>query len=157
MVLVSCSSTNHKRSVGEVIDDSVISNKLKVKYLKDKTVRGMKINVDTWKGVVSLRGRVEGQTQMDRAVEIAERQQGVREVKSYLIITGVRKASQESQERAEPVAPLIEKPIVVEEPKTVSEPEPPVASDVLAPQAPEEPKPQFDDEPSMNQPPELTD
>lgn len=81
-----CSSTPQKRSIGEVIDDSVISNKLKVKFLKDKSVKGFKINIDTWKGVVSLRGKVNTQEQINRAVEIAERQPGVREVKSYLVL-----------------------------------------------------------------------
>lgn len=86
MGAVACSSTSQKRSIGEVIDDSVISNKLKVKFLKDKTVKGFKINIDTWKGVVSLRGKVDNQEQINRAVEIAERQPGVREVKSYLVL-----------------------------------------------------------------------
>lgn len=84
--LFSCSSTPKKRSVGEVIDDSVVTNKLKVKYLRDKVVKGFRVDIDTWKGVVSLRGKFESQDQIDRAIDIAERQPGVGEVKSYLII-----------------------------------------------------------------------
>lgn len=83
---VACSSTPTRRSFGQVIDDAVITNKLKVKFLKDKQVKGFKINIDTWKGIVSLRGRVDSQGQINRAIEMSEQQTGVREVKSYLVI-----------------------------------------------------------------------
>ncbi len=89
LAVAGCSSTSSKRSMGEVIDDSVISNKVKVKYLKDKTVKGLKVNVDTWKGIVTLHGRVDSQEQVDRAIVIAERQPGVKEVKSYLAVAGM--------------------------------------------------------------------
>lgn len=85
--VLACSSTPQKRSAGEVIDDAVISNKIKIKFVKDKVVKAFKINVDTWKGVVTLRGRVDSQEQINRALEIAERQQGVKTVKSYLVLT----------------------------------------------------------------------
>lgn len=83
-----CSATASKRSIGEVIDDAVITNKLKTRYMKDKGVKAHQIDIDTWKGVVSLRGRVQAQEQINRAIEIAERQPGVREVKSYLVVRG---------------------------------------------------------------------
>lgn len=141
--LVACSSTPHKRSIGEVIDDSVISNKLKVKYLKDKTVKGLKINIDTRKGVVTLKGRVENQRQIDRAIDIAERQPGVKEVKSNLVVGRSSKKSKPAYEA--PTRTIEEKPITVE---------------TEAPQqdlAPEEgAKPHFDDEPVMDQPAEVT-
>lgn len=97
-VLVSCASTATKRSVGEVVDDAVISNKLKVKYLKDKQVKGFKVNVDTWKGVVTLRGRMENQEQINRAIQIAERERGVKVVKSYLVISSLNLQSESSKE-----------------------------------------------------------
>ncbi len=81
---ISCASGPTKRHFGEVVDDAVISNRLKFKYLKDSTVSGFDINVDTYKGIVSLRGQVADQSQIDRAIEMAERENGVRSVKSYL-------------------------------------------------------------------------
>lgn len=101
--LFSCSSTPKKRSVGEVIDDSVVTNKLKVKYLRDKVVKGFRVDIDTWKGVVSLRGKFESQEQIDRAIEIAERQTGVKEVKSYLIIK-----TAESKQKSDKVKGYVE-------------------------------------------------
>lgn len=86
--VAACSSTPKKRSFGEVMDDGVITNKLKMKYMKDKIVKAHQIDIDTWKGVVSLKGSVDSQSQINRAIEFAERQQGVRQVKSYLVIEG---------------------------------------------------------------------
>lgn len=87
---VSCSATSQKRSLGEVLDDGVITNKLKTRFMKDKSVKAHQIDIDTWKGVVSLKGTVDTQEQVDRAVQIAERQGGVKEVKSYLVISRER-------------------------------------------------------------------
>jgi len=83
-----CSATANKRSFGEVVDDAVITNKLKTKYMKDKVVKAFKVDIDTWKGVVQLKGTVTDQQQIDRAVEIAEQLPGVKEVKSYLVLNG---------------------------------------------------------------------
>lgn len=87
---LSCSATSQKRSLGELIDDGVITNKLKTRFMKDKSVKAHQIDIDTWKGVVSLKGTVDTQEQVDRAVEIAERQGGVKEVKSYLVLSQER-------------------------------------------------------------------
>lgn len=84
--LSACAGTSNKRSFGQVVDDAVITNKLKAKYIKDKTVKAFKVDVDTHKGVVKLKGKVDNQEQIDRAIEIAERMPGVNEVKSYLIV-----------------------------------------------------------------------
>lgn len=127
--LVACSSTPHKRSVGEVIDDSVISNKLKIKYLKNIHMRALKINIDTWKGVVTLKGKVKSQDQIDKAVDIAERQPGVKEVKSNLTV--VRSAKKSKHVSEAPTHTVEEKSIDI-------------------PQG--EAKPHFDDEPNMDQP-----
>ena len=83
---VACSATPRKRSFGEVVDDAMITNKLKIKFMKDKVVKAHQIDIDTWKGIVSLKGGVDSQRQINRAIELAERQRGVRQVKSYLVI-----------------------------------------------------------------------
>ncbi|MDO8520234.1 MAG: BON domain-containing protein [Deltaproteobacteria bacterium] len=142
ILLAACSATPKKRSVGEVIDDSVISNKLKVKYLRDKTVKGLKINIDTWKGVVTLKGKVDSQGQIDRAVELAERQQGVREVKSYLIIRGPTKKT------------VVQGPV---EEQAVTEAGEPPPAEAPAPAAEEKAPPQFDDEAGVDQQPKISD
>ena len=86
ITLVNCSATASSRSLGETLDDGVITNKLKTRYMKDKEVKAFQIDIDTWKGVVSLRGKVDSQDQIYRAIELAEQQTGVKEVKSYLVL-----------------------------------------------------------------------
>lgn len=81
-----CSATTSKRSTGETIDDSVIMTKLRAKYINDKTVKSNQIKVKSWKGVVTLSGVLDNQTAMNRAIEIAEQQNGVKEVKAYLVL-----------------------------------------------------------------------
>lgn len=89
MLSAGCSATATKRSFGQVVDDSVIHVKLKTKFAKDKLVKARDINIDVYKGVVTLQGIVETQAQINRAIEIAEQQAGVREVKAYLVLKSV--------------------------------------------------------------------
>jgi hyperosmotically inducible protein len=85
-LLASSSGFAKDRSLRQVIDDGVITNSLKIKFMKDKKVKANQLDVDTFKGVVSLYGAVDSQAQINRVIEIAEIQQGVKEVKSYLTI-----------------------------------------------------------------------
>lgn len=81
-----CSSTAKKRSFGEVVDDNVIAVKLRSKYVKDKYVKANHINVKVRKCVVQLDGSMDRQNQINRAIEIAEQQAGVKEVKAYIVL-----------------------------------------------------------------------
>lgn len=94
---VGCASTSHKRSAGEVFDDSVITNKVKFKFAKDKTVKALQVHVKTRKGVVHLHGEVGSQKQIDRAIELAEETGGVKGVKSYLVIKEGSKKKKKSK------------------------------------------------------------
>ncbi|MBI2338846.1 MAG: BON domain-containing protein [Deltaproteobacteria bacterium] len=119
VILAGCSSTQMRRSLGETIDDAVITNKLKTKFLKDKMVKAFQIDIDTWKGVVSLRGRVESQDQIYRAIEITEQQAGVKEVKSYLVLRDAAEMAQPSSRKNRAVVEekdvAEEKPVVKKE------------------------------------------
>ncbi len=84
--MMSCASTSSKRSFGEVVDDSVLVNKVKVRLIKNKITNGLKVNVDAWKGIVTLKGRLNSQEQINKSIEIAESEVGVRQVKSYLVL-----------------------------------------------------------------------
>lgn len=100
--VVACASTPKKRSFGEVMDDSMITNRLKLKFMKDKVVKAHQIDIDTWKGIVNLKGGVDSQKQINRAIELSERQKGVKQVKSYLVLAdkpATRKAPPSSVEK----------------------------------------------------------
>jgi osmotically-inducible protein OsmY len=74
------------KTVGETIDDATITTRVKTAMLNDQAVGGLRIDVDTFKGVVTLSGRVKNQAEKDQAVTIARRTSGVVEVKDALQI-----------------------------------------------------------------------
>ena len=74
------------KTVGETIDDATITTRVKTAMLNDKAVGGLGIDVDTFKGVVTLSGRVKTQAEKAQAVAIARRTDGVVEVKDALQI-----------------------------------------------------------------------
>src|SRR6187551_2302182 len=72
------------KTIGETIDDTTITTRVKTAMLNDPQVGAMRIDVDTFKGVVTLSGRVKNQTEHDQAVAIARKTSGVIEVKDAL-------------------------------------------------------------------------
>jgi osmotically-inducible protein OsmY len=72
------------KTVGETIDDATITTRVKTAMLNDQAVGGLAIDVDTFKGVVTLSGRVKSQAEKTQAVAIARRTDGVVEVKDAL-------------------------------------------------------------------------
>jgi hyperosmotically inducible periplasmic protein len=72
------------KSVGETIDDATITTRVKTALLNDKNVGGLRIDVDTTLGVVTLSGIVRSQAEADQAQAVARRIEGVRDVKSTL-------------------------------------------------------------------------
>jgi osmotically-inducible protein OsmY len=72
------------KTIGETIDDTTITTRVKTAMLNDPQVGAMRIDVDTYKGVVTLSGRVKNQGEHDQALGIARRTSGVVEVKDAL-------------------------------------------------------------------------
>ena len=68
----------HERSVaGQFVDDSVITARVKTALLRDSSVSGLAVSVETHKGTVVLSGFVDNDGQMRRAQEIAAGVPGV--------------------------------------------------------------------------------
>lgn len=59
------------RTVGEFTDDAAIGLIVKRRLIAARDVRGMRINVEVIKGVVTLIGRVHTEDERKRAIEIA--------------------------------------------------------------------------------------
>ena len=74
------------KSVGETIDDSTITAKVKTELLNDPATGGLRIDVDTFKGVVTLSGRVKSAAEQNEAIRVARKTGGVKDVKSTLQI-----------------------------------------------------------------------
>ncbi len=82
-VLASC-ATPAGRSVGQVVDDSTITTKVKGKLLGDSVLQGFAISVDTFQGEVTLTGAVNVPSQIERAEQIARETRGVKKVNNLL-------------------------------------------------------------------------
>ena len=75
---------NAADKTGEVITDAAITSAVKTKFLADSDVAGLKIDVDTSNGVVTLNGTVKSKAEMDKAMAIARDSKGVKRVVSHL-------------------------------------------------------------------------
>lgn len=79
-------SHSQSKEVGRIVNDSVITTKVKADLLKDEGFNGLEISVETHKGVVLLSGFVDSKTQIARAEEIAKHVEGVKSVKNSLAV-----------------------------------------------------------------------
>ena len=74
------------RSVAETMSDQRITATVKSKMLANPDVSGLDINVDTFRGNVTLKGFVESQNQIREAIQVARSVSGVENVQSRLIV-----------------------------------------------------------------------
>jgi hyperosmotically inducible periplasmic protein len=72
------------RSAGEVVDDGVVTAKVKAALISDPNVAAHEVNVQTHEGVVQLAGFVDTSSQKSKASEVARRVAGVKEVDNQL-------------------------------------------------------------------------
>ena len=74
------------RSAGEMIDDGVITAKVKAKLVEEPHIRAFNVDVDTLGGEVTLSGYVASEEQAERAMTLAAGVHGVAKVVSQLKI-----------------------------------------------------------------------
>jgi osmotically-inducible protein OsmY len=72
------------KTVGDTIDDATITARVKTALLNYPTVGGLRIDVDTFKGVVTLSGAVKSRAEEQTAIALARKVDGVVDVKSTL-------------------------------------------------------------------------
>ena len=82
LVAAGCASTPTGSSFGETVDDSVITTKVKAKFVEDKAVDALNITVDTFKGTVQLSGFANSSDEISRAVALTRSVAGVKAVKN---------------------------------------------------------------------------
>jgi Cu/Ag efflux protein CusF len=76
------------RTVGQTIDDTVITAEVKAKLAADKLSNLTKIGVSTKNGVVTLSGTADSPERQERAVQIAASVKGVRSVVNTIQLAG---------------------------------------------------------------------
>jgi osmotically-inducible protein OsmY len=86
-----CSSNGEQNEVeraganaGRVVDDSVITGKVKAALVADSTTKAHQISVETFQGVVQLSGFVDSSEARSRAAQLAKQVDGVKNVKNDL-------------------------------------------------------------------------
>ena len=75
-----------RASIGNRIDDSIVTATVKSALLADNEVKGLQIGVATHKGVVQLSGYVDSQGQSEHAIAVASAANGVQGVNNEMSI-----------------------------------------------------------------------
>ena len=75
-----------KASLGDTVDDGIVTAKVKSALLADASVKSLDVAVVTHKGEVQLSGYVDSQVQIDHAVDVARGVEGVRSVNNEMSI-----------------------------------------------------------------------
>ncbi len=81
-----CSSTPSRETTGQYFHDAAITSKIKARILKNQTLQGFQIKVDTYRGHVILSGFVNRASQVRQAMRIARTTSGVRSVRNDLVV-----------------------------------------------------------------------
>jgi hyperosmotically inducible protein len=89
LTLPACAASSARpASSAAAMDDATITARVKTVLLNDTQVAATKIDVSTTNGVVTMSGTVKSKADEARAIELARRVGGVRDVKSTLQISG---------------------------------------------------------------------
>lgn len=75
-------------TVGTVIDDSVITTKVKTALLDNTEVKSFGLKVETRKGEVQLSGFVDNKVQLERAIAVTSAVEGVKSVLNNVSLKG---------------------------------------------------------------------
>lgn len=86
LALAGCAGTPTKESMGEYIDDSVITTKVKAAVFNEPTLKSMQINVETFKGTVQLSGFVSSPEDVGTAEKAARGVNGVKLIRNDLLV-----------------------------------------------------------------------
>jgi hyperosmotically inducible protein len=79
-----CAVSDTTRSAGTTIDDSALTAKVKTQLVAADDIPWNDINVQSYRGVVSLSGFVDNSSQKQRAEQAARSVTGVRVVENHL-------------------------------------------------------------------------
>ncbi len=79
-------SAAHADTPGAMLDDTVITTKVKAAFVQDETVSALRINVTSSQGIVQLSGFANSRLEASRAVDVARKVAGVKDVKNDIIL-----------------------------------------------------------------------
>ena len=86
LIVVGSGDGEEKSAVGQFVSDTVVTTKVKTALAADTTTEAIEVEVETTRGVVSLRGEVDSEAESKQAEKLALGIEGVREVDNELIV-----------------------------------------------------------------------
>ncbi len=98
---VSPARSSEERSFGEVVDDATITASVKSKLLWSKNTKGLKMDVDTHMGKVTLLGNADSGASKELAGRMALNTRGVVAVDNQLVVDKAKPAAKDKDEAAE--------------------------------------------------------
>lgn len=76
------------KSFGSFANDAWISSQLRTRLVLDPDIQSINYTIDTVKGIIYLMGVAQNQDELERVVRVARRIKGVKQVVSYVKMTG---------------------------------------------------------------------
>ena len=86
LVVSGCAVTREQSTVGQYVDDSAITTKVKARFAESPVVSAMAISVETLNGTVQLSGFAKNADERMTAESIARKVSHVRTVKNDIVI-----------------------------------------------------------------------
>lgn len=87
-LMAACASTRTQKSTGEVVDDAVVTTRVKTALIADPITKARDIDVITFKGRVQLNGFVDSTQERNEAKVVASKVSGVEAVDNNLKLKG---------------------------------------------------------------------
>ena len=84
--LTGCAVKSGQSSVGQYVDDTTITTRVKARFAEDPGVSAMRIQVETLNGTVQLSGFAASQAEKDKAAQLARGVSDVKDVRNNIVV-----------------------------------------------------------------------
>lgn len=81
-----CAVSRNQSTVGQYVDDTGTTTRVKARFAEDATVSALAIRVETLRGVVQLSGFAKSATERARAETLARATPGVADVRNDIVV-----------------------------------------------------------------------
>lgn len=86
LLAAGCDRNATQSKVGQVVDDSTITTRVKARFAEDTRVSALRIGVETQNGTVQLTGTAATQAEKDQAAAVARAVPDVKEVRNNVVV-----------------------------------------------------------------------
>ena len=86
LLMSGCAPMQGRETAGEYVDDATVSTKVRTELLRNQSLKGLDIHVETMQDVVQLSGFVDSPEQKAQAEQIARGVSGVRGVRNDIVV-----------------------------------------------------------------------